>query len=311
VERYPFPAYANGWYRVAYSDDVAPAEVKPLHYFGRELVVFRGESGSPGVMDAHCSHLGAHLGHGGCVVEDTIRCPFHHWRWDRDGACVEIPYAKRIPPTAKMRTWPVAEKNGLILMWYDAEGRAPGYEIPDVPEVESRDWSPPHRASWKLRARWLDMNENCVDRAHFRFIHGTLTIPDIETSHEGHIFRTQAKMRMKGPGGSESDGMLCTNDYGPGFQIVTVTGLIDTIEMNTSTPIDEEYTEVSMVCTARTGGDERTEHLARKIAVDMERQFGNDIPIWENKASWERPVLCDGDGPVGAYRKWVHQFFDA
>jgi nitrite reductase/ring-hydroxylating ferredoxin subunit len=309
VDRYPFPAYPNGWFRVAYSEDLGAAEVKPLHYFGRDLVLFRTESGEACVLDAHCAHLGAHLGKGGCVSGESIRCPFHHWLWDRSGNCAEIPYAKRIPPTAKMRSWPVAEKNGLILIYHDAEGRPPAYEIPDVPEIGAEGWSKPFVHSWKLRARWLDMNENCVDQAHFHYIHGTLEIPKIETKTEGHVFRTEARLRMKAPGNSEADGVLNTNDYGPGFQIVNVSGFIDTIEMNTSTPVDEEFTDVSFLCTARTDGETRKEHLAEKIVKDMMQQFENDIPIWETKASWARPVLCDGDGPVGAYRKWMQQFF--
>lgn len=309
MERYPFPAYPNGWFRVAYTVDLATAEVKPLRYFGRDLVLFRTEAGEACVLDAHCAHLGAHLGHGGCVSGDTIRCPFHHWLWDRNGSCVEVPYAKRIPPTAKMRSWPVAEKNGLILIYHDAEGRPPAYEIPDVPEVGAEGWSAPFVHTWKLRARWLDMNENCVDQAHFKFIHGALEIPAIETQTDGHIFHTEARLRMKAPGNSEAEGVLNTNDFGPGFQIVNMSGFIDTIEMNTSTPIDEEFTETSFLCTAKTEGDLRKEHLAEKIVKDLMQQFENDIPIWENKASWSRPVLCDGDGPVGDYRKWMRQFF--
>ena len=45
VARYPFPAYPNGWFRVSYSSDLAPEDVKPLHCFGRELVLFRTEAG--------------------------------------------------------------------------------------------------------------------------------------------------------------------------------------------------------------------------------------------------------------------------
>jgi len=310
MERYPFPAYPNGWFRVAYSTELALGEVRPLRYFGRELVAFRGESGQAGVLDAHCVHLGAHLGVGGCVQGESLRCPFHHWLWDRDGKCREIPYAKRIPPTAKMRAWPVCEKNGLVMIWHHAEGKPPTYEIPDVPQVGADGWSRPFTHSWNLRARWLDMNENCVDQAHFFYIHKTLEIPRIATTTEGHVFRTRAAIRMKGPGDSEAMGELRTDDYGPGFQLVNVTGFIDTIEMNTSTPIDEDTTETSFLCTARTEGETRKEHLAVKIVQDLKQQFENDIPIWENKASWQRPVLCDGDGPVGEYRKWMRQFFE-
>ncbi len=71
--------------------------VKPLHYFGRELVVFRGEDGVAHVLDAHCPHLGAHLGFGGRVEGGALRCPFHGWLWNGDGRCLEVPYAGRVP----------------------------------------------------------------------------------------------------------------------------------------------------------------------------------------------------------------------
>ena len=57
--RFPFPPYPDGWFQVAYSDDVGPGQVVPLSYFGRELVLFRDESQNAHVLDAYCPHLGA------------------------------------------------------------------------------------------------------------------------------------------------------------------------------------------------------------------------------------------------------------
>ena len=114
MPRFPYPAYANGWFRVSYSDELSAGEVKPLHYFGRELVLFRDEAGDPRLFDAYCPHLGAHLGYGGKVEGDGIRCPFHAWRFDGSGQCAEIPYSKRIPPKAKVEAWPVCERNGIV-----------------------------------------------------------------------------------------------------------------------------------------------------------------------------------------------------
>ena len=71
------PPYPRGWYTIADSDDLAPGDVLPIHAFGREFVVFRGEDGEAHVLNAHCPHLGAHLGHGGKVCGNQIRCPFH------------------------------------------------------------------------------------------------------------------------------------------------------------------------------------------------------------------------------------------
>ena len=43
--RFPIPRYPRGWFQVAYADEIQPGEVKPLKYFGVELVMFRTEDG--------------------------------------------------------------------------------------------------------------------------------------------------------------------------------------------------------------------------------------------------------------------------
>ncbi len=53
--------------------------MKALHNFGVDLVLFRTESGKAVGTDPYCPHLGAHLGYGGQIEGETIRCPFHHW----------------------------------------------------------------------------------------------------------------------------------------------------------------------------------------------------------------------------------------
>ncbi|MEN3271267.1 MAG: hypothetical protein V7636_28, partial [Actinomycetota bacterium] len=65
--RYPMSPYPTGWYLLAESKDVQPGDVLPIEYFGKELVLFRTEAGEAVVLDAHCPHLGAHLGYGGTV----------------------------------------------------------------------------------------------------------------------------------------------------------------------------------------------------------------------------------------------------
>ena len=107
--------------------ELGPGEVRNKHYFGRDLVVFRSESGVPHVLEAYCAHMGAHLGVGsgapssrepgpGRVFRDCIECPFHGWRYDGTGRCVEIPYSEgRIPENARVRAFPTTEMNGLIL----------------------------------------------------------------------------------------------------------------------------------------------------------------------------------------------------
>ena len=95
----------TGWFQVAWSTDLEVGDVKPLHYFGADLVMFRDLDGAVRVLDAHCQHLGADLSHGGCVVEGGIQCPFHGWVWNGDGRNVQIPYEPQPERGRRVRSW--------------------------------------------------------------------------------------------------------------------------------------------------------------------------------------------------------------
>ena len=106
----------TGWFQVAWSRDLTEGAVTPLHYFGVDLVLFRGADGHPHVLDAHCQHLGANLAYGGCVVADGIQCPFHGWVWDSAGRNVSIPYQSRPNKARRIRSWAVTEINDCIFI---------------------------------------------------------------------------------------------------------------------------------------------------------------------------------------------------
>jgi len=308
--RFPYPPYANGWFRVAYSRELPVGAVVPLHVLGRDLVLLRDEEGRAHVLDAFCPHLGAHLGHGGRVEGRAIRCPFHAWLFDAaSGRCLDVPYAKKIPPRANVRPWTVAERSGLVLLHHHAEDKAPSWEIPELPELASPGWSPLEIRRWTVRSRWLDMNENAVDRVHFRYVHGTATIPESEVEVDGHVLRVRNRVTFPTPRGPVEGG-LETTDVGPAFQTVRLTGIVDTLMVNTATPIDAETTDVSFAYSVNlAGGPEAARGVGAALIRDLEKQMEQDIVIWEHKAYWPRPLLCDGDGEIGTYRRWMRQFF--
>lgn len=307
--RFPVPPFPNGWFQVAYSDELAAGAVLPLHYFGKHLVLFRGEDGKARVLDAHCPHLGAHLGHGGKVDDNCIRCPFHAWRFDGEGSCVEIPYAKKVPPGARTRAWHVRELHGLVMVWYHAEGRAPEWELPEVPECGSSEWTAFTRRRWKIRTHNQEMAENAVDAAHFKYVHGAGAPFDSRIEADGPRMRVQSEVIYNEALGS-ARGVLVSENWGFGFTVTRFTGIVDTLLIGNVAPIDGEYVDVRFSFSVRKLPDDgMTEMVGGGFIAEVERQLGQDIPIWENKVMHPRPLLCDGDGPIGVFRRWARQFY--
>lgn len=307
--RYPMTPFPNGWFQVGYSDELEVGHVEPLHYFGRDFVMFRGNDGVARVFDAFCPHLGAHLGYGGKVEGDGIRCPFHGWRYDGSGKCAEIPYGKRIPPSARLHAHPVVERNGLVMLWHHAGAQAPDWEVPVVAEYNLEGWTPYVKRRWKIRTHNQDMAENSVDQAHFRYVHGTLTVPRSEAKTDGPCLHVFSQMKMGTPAG-EVDGIIESKSWGFGFGQVSFRGIVETSLVTSVTPIDGEFVDVRFSFSVKSLGDERTTRgVGKALIADIDKQMREDIPIWENKAFLERPVLCDGDGPIGVFRSWCKQFY--
>ena len=136
------PVYPNSWYEVMRSEEVPIGGVKAVSMIGQQLAVFRRENGQISVVDAYCPHLGAHLGVGGIVRGNCIECPFHSWQFDGDtGQCTKIPYAAKVPNFAKVKVWQSIEVNGIIFVWFDAEGRDPSYFPEDFSEIKKGKWT--------------------------------------------------------------------------------------------------------------------------------------------------------------------------
>ena len=304
---FPFPI-PDGWFQLAYADELTPGEVRPLRYFGQDLVLFRTESGEPRVLDAFCPHLGAHLGHGGQVAGESLRCPFHAWRFDGDGQCVEVPYARKIPARARLRSWPVVERNRAIWCWHHAEQKPPGWDVPELPEVDDPEWTPFRLHRWTVRTRNQEMAENAVDRAHFTYVHGTKNLPASELSIEGPVMRSIQRAQMQTPRGIV-DGKIESVSHGFGCSHIRFSGICDTLLMTSTTPIDEEQVDVRFAFTVKADGTDTERGVGAAIIADIVKQLDEDIPIWENKIYRPRPMLCDGDGPIGRFRTWSQQFY--
>lgn len=311
--RFPF-GLPDGWFPVAYSDELAPGAVLRARYFARELVIFRTESGRAAVLDAHCPHLGAHLGVGGKVVGETIQCPFHGWQYGADGACVKIPYAAETPSGVRARAWPVVERNGAVLVWHDAEGRAPRFEIPTFPEWQAEDWTASYeRYTWQVQTHPQEVMENAIDWPHFERVHAMVAPHERTEKFEGPLFEWTigASKLVRTLDNTRDNFLIHSQNWGLGYAWLRYSGMFKTVVFTGLTPVDHETTEIRFGIIGKRDGrsDAQTRDVLKAYMDDQARAIEQDFAIWENKIYRPDPPLCDGDGPVRAYRKWAGQFY--
>ena len=180
--------YARGWHCLGLVSTFADGKPHSVEAFGGKLVVWQGADGALKCLDAYCRHMGGDLSMGE-VDGDNIACPFHGWRWAGDGKCADIPYAKRIPPRARTKTWPTLEKNGHLFVWNDPEGNPPPDDvtIPDFEGYASGEWT-----DWTWDTvpvngiHCREVVDNMVDMAHFYYIHKGLPTY-FKNVFEGHL----------------------------------------------------------------------------------------------------------------------------
>lgn len=111
----------NGWYCAGWSSELGPAPVG-RRMLGEPVMLFRAENGEPVALEGRCPHRFAPL-HLGSVADDRVSCPYHGLVFDRGGACVHNPHGD-IPKEATLKTYPVAERDGVVWVWMGDPAKA-------------------------------------------------------------------------------------------------------------------------------------------------------------------------------------------
>ncbi len=300
------PEFPMGWFSVAKSRDLQVGEVTRVFAFDRELALYRTRNGVAVIQDAFCPHLGAHLGVNGKVVGESLQCPFHGWRFDAKGDCVEIPYCDAIPDRAKLRIWDSVEKNGEIYMWFHPQNTAPQFELPDFPELEDPNWTSPRYHEIKIPASMQDIAENTCDPVHFRYVHRQPDTPpsEVTVDEDGRTLHLRADVDVGGGVISKLHSKVfqmglafVRNVYGPNAEMVVY---------NSAQPIDRETTLLRWTLTVR----REIEDLAGdNVMTGIIEGIQQDMPIWENKVHKRKPIFCREDQDLVLFRKWARQFY--
>ena len=160
------------WMPIAPASELTPASPKKrVRILGEDLVLFRDGSGRIGLIEEQCRHRMASLYYG-FVEDDGIRCPYHGWKFDCTGKCIEQPFEpadSNLKDEATATTYPVQELSGLLFAYLGPEPAPllPRYEPLVRDDVERTIYVLP-----LLECNWLQVMENSVDPAHTHYLHG-------------------------------------------------------------------------------------------------------------------------------------------
>jgi len=310
MPRLPHDPFGYGWYQVGYADELASGAVRPVRALGRDFVLWRGGDGQAHLMEAYCPHLGAHLGYGGRVQGNEIRCPFHGWTFDAEGACTAIPYAKDAPLAGRrLPAWPVVERHGLILAWWHPAGAAPSFQIAALPEHGRPEWSSYHRHRWPIQSVWQEIQENLVDSAHLHYLHGVAGFPRVDSfAPKGPLLDVVMSQDFNTPRGL-TPGSVATRLEGPYLATIRfkIGALAEILFIAAVTPVEAEQVELQLSLMARVAGLD-TPEMSRALVEEVVKQVSEDVPIWNHKAHRASPSLAPGDGPIMKFRRWTAQF---
>lgn len=158
----------DGWYWLQTSASLKKGKALPAQFLEHDFVVYRGEDGVVRVFDAYCPHMGAHLCDG-AVEGNSIRCPFHFWKFDAAGVCEEIPVQAAFKQVPRLQRYRCEEKYGLIWLWW---GDPNSIEtVPVIPELQNVELDSILGKPFRKECHPNVMMINAIDAHHFKSVH--------------------------------------------------------------------------------------------------------------------------------------------
>jgi len=313
----------TGWFQIGWSDELRPGDVTPMRYFGQDLVAYRAESGRLVVLNAYCEHLGAHLGHGGSVAGEDIKCPFHGWQWGPEGRNTCIPYQERTNRVRRIGTWSTAERDGIMYIWHDAEGRDPLYEVPSLFDLfedagSAGDYHELGEAG-RYETPALPIHpqyaaENGVDFAHFKYVHRADEIPTVVSREFGdNDFKTELALnftRRSANGEREMvHGRTMASLLGVGLGYSFADGVGAICSLTAVTPVDDETSILRFSAwPSREEGEDEARVAKRQL--NAAAQLRADVAIWEHQRYTEPPGLATAEAAgFRDIRRWARRFY--
>jgi vanillate O-demethylase monooxygenase subunit len=183
----------NAWYVAAWDHEVGRDMLRRI-IMDEPVLLYRREDGKPVALEDRCCHRQAPLSMGK-LIGDVVKCPYHGLEFDPSGACVRVPSQERVPPSAKVKSYPVVERNHWIWIWPGDPAKADPARIEDFHWMDDPNWG--FGGSYlKVEANYLLLVENLLDTTHLPFLHPTSLGTDAFAKSEFEVTREGDRIKV-------------------------------------------------------------------------------------------------------------------
>jgi phenylpropionate dioxygenase-like ring-hydroxylating dioxygenase large terminal subunit len=158
----------NGWYAAIWSNDLSERPVGRT-FLGEKVVLFRNASGQVAALEDCCCHRAAPLSKGE-INGDYLACGYHGLKYDVSGQCVEVPGQNIVPRGAKVRSYPLREKWGVLWIWMGEPARADEAKIPSLTWLADPSWTATP-GYIHLKSNYQFLIDNLLDLTHVAYVH--------------------------------------------------------------------------------------------------------------------------------------------
>lgn len=178
----------NAWYVAACPAELGDTPLRRL-VCNDPIVFFRTSDGRPVALADRCIHRRMPLSKGR-LVEDTIQCAYHGFRYDHTGTCVGVPAQDHVPKRARIHSYPLVERFGFTWIWMGEADRADEALLPVMPGLDEDGWVP-FGDHLNVNAHYQLLVDNLIDLSHESYVHSSSIGND-------HVADTPIEARREG-----------------------------------------------------------------------------------------------------------------